>query len=373
MKKHIRFCFNPVSLDAKGLPLPEGQAARLADPVVPWLTEWGDDWSIGAQPQEGAVNVYYAHRSAYRKVRREIGVFVSHGIADKGWRNATAPYYRATFVSGPRWTARLLDHNAPPHVIFEVGYAKLDPLFQARQEREIMRLKTGTHPTPITVLWAPTHGGGGESSYFLDPTPDNEPSTFNSKRSSWWHRDEILAALDQPGLRVVECPHPRHRRDGRATFEELATADVVVADGGSTIYEAWALGIPVVFPTWLTYFGNTEGNSVGTLEADIYRRAIGRHAADDQMLPALVREAALMGITDPERAFVEPILPSAYRGISGLLHAETLHDLANGVDSPRNCPPIVWQTFTLNGRTRRAAVGTKMHEQLSQSGKWSVK
>jgi len=35
------------------------------------------------------------------------------------------------------------------------------------------------------------------------------------------------------------------------TMQPLVDADVVIADAGSTIYEAWALGKPVIFPDWL--------------------------------------------------------------------------------------------------------------------------
>lgn len=355
----IRFCFNEVSVDERGRPVVGGQADRLAAPIIEHL---GDaEWSIGRQPVDGAVNVYFTHRSSFDKVRRETGVFISHGIADKKWRDATSAYYRATFVSGPAWTCRLLDHGAKPHAIFEVGYAKLDPLFTIRESRVANR-------KPV-VVWAPTHGGGGMQNRFSD-TP---PNTIYAARSSWWSRDDVMNLLDDPRIEVIECPHPRHRRDGRATFEELAVADVVIGDGGSTIYEAWALDIPVVFCDWLTRWGNTNGSSRGSMEEAIYERDIGWHVPDPERLVGTVLAAAEAGITQAEQAFMEPVLPRAYRGVSGRLHAETLLDLANGVHAPRHQPDVVFDTFKMSGRTISVARGTKQHATLSRSTKWVVK
>lgn len=207
----------------------------------------------------------------------------------------------------------------------------------------------------------------------VDPTPDNKPNNFNAERSSWWHRDEILGLLDDDRLEVIEQPHPRHRPDRQATFDEYMRADVVIGDGGSTVYEAWALNIPVVFPDWLTFFGCTAGNSVGTMEQTIYQNGIGRHAADPGQLLPLVLEAADTGITTPEFDFIEPILPHAFRGHSGRLHTETLIDLANDEPVPRHRADVEFDEFTHAGRHRRVARGTKEHTALSRNARWVLK
>src|SRR5690606_25390294 len=128
----------------------------------------------------------------------------------------------------------------------------------------------------IRVVWAPTHGGGGEP---LRPAqaPSDAPT---SPCSTWGRRDEVLGALPESEFDVIEAPHPRHRQDGKSTLAEYVDADVVIADGGSTIYEAWALDLPVVFCDWLTAAGNINRflRAGGSLEAQIYRERIGRHA-----------------------------------------------------------------------------------------------
>lgn len=352
----IRFCFNPVSLSG-GQPIIGGQVDRIVTPICDHLEV---DWSIGSQPIENAVNVYFAHRGTFSKVRREVGVFVSHGLADKKWRDTVTPYYRATFVSGPRWTLKMLDHGAKLHTVFEVGYTKLDPLYQLRAERSPNR--------KVRVVWAPTHGGGGMGFAFKD----HAPNTIFAARSTWWHRDQILSLLDDPRLELVECPHPRHRRDGQSTFDEYTQADVVIADGGSTIYEAWALDIPVVFCDWATREAHLN-SSKGSMEEEIYRNRIGWHVDDPDRLADTVLAAAEAGITQDEQAYAETVLPRVYRGVSGRMHAETLTDLACGVPAPRHQPHVEFDSFTFAGRTIRAGRGTKQHGSLSRSRNWSLK
>lgn len=357
----IRFCFNPVSLDEHGHAVEGGQAWRLVHPILEHL---GDaEWSIGGVPHERAVNVYYAHRSTFTKVRRETAVFVSHGIADKGWRNTTGPYYRASFVSGPAWTVRLLDYKAQLHTVFEVGYPKLDPLYRARQER------IRANPARPEVLWAPTHGGGGMN-FAFSPTA---PPSSNAKRSSWWQRTDILDLLATCDVDVVESPHPRHRADRQATFDEYLTCDVVIGDGGSSIYEAWALGIPVVFLDWITREGNTQDVSRGTMEHTIYADQIGRHAQNPAQLAGLLHEAATCGMTPAEADFIEPVLPAAYRGIGGRMHAETLLDLAAGVPAPRHQARVDFVTYTFAGRDSKVVRGSKSDRRLSRNPNWHVK
>src|SRR5690606_8972077 len=108
------------------------------------------------------------------------------------------------------------------------------------------------HPMPrddrIRVLYAPTHGGGGEMSHW----DDTEPTTRAATRTSWWHKDTILNHLDPDVFDVVACPHPRYRPDHKATLREYIGADAVIADGGSTMWEAMILGIPLVAPSWIT-------------------------------------------------------------------------------------------------------------------------
>ena len=42
--------------------------------------------------------------------------------------------------------------------------------------------------------------------------------------------------------------HPRNRKDKRPTTYGILDCDYVISDFGTMVYEAWALGKPVIFP-----------------------------------------------------------------------------------------------------------------------------
>lgn len=359
----ICFCYNPTSW-AAGAPIPGGMADALVRPILPHLTE--RQYHLERLPRIGAVNVYYAHREKYGR-RREpgaAGVFVSHGIADKAWRNAgrVSPHFDWVFVSGPAWTTKLVAEGLDPAKIVEVGYTKLDPVINGE-------LPAPTRDRRVRVVWAPTHGGGGEHSLRT-----GAPSRgMGSQVTTWWRREEILELLPEEQFDVVEAPHPRHRPDHRATLTEYVGADVVIADGGSTIYEAWALGLPVVFPSWVTHAANVARH-VRSFEAQIYRQHVGYHARNATELAPLVTYAARAGITPAEVEFVEQILPARYRGVSGRLHAEALEDIAAGrVPRHRARPARLKFRNRRSGTTMRAYAGTPRAKALeSRPATWEL-
>lgn len=307
----IRFCYNIISWDDG--PVPGGMADRMVGPIFPHLPTYEvDRW-----PQRGRLNAYLSMPSVYEDRFIPGGVLVSHGIADKGIR--VGAKLRDSFayvtVPGPAYAERALETGYPASRIVELGYPKLDPIFQGLVE-----------PLPrddrIRVVYAPTHGGGGERLHLNDTAP---PAITAARRTSYWFRDEVTKQLDPEVFDVVLALHPRHRPDRQATLAEYVGADVVIADGGSTIYEAWALGIPVVFPSWLTRGGHSLGKR--TTEAKIYRQRIGRHADAPGQLAKLVRQAAEEGMQSGETALIDYVFPPAYRGVSGKLHAEFLMSL----------------------------------------------
>lgn len=319
--KPLHFAYNPTSW-ADG-PIPGGMADRLVQPILPHLTT---PFTVGPTPIADAVNVYLTFPHTYGlhgPVPGETAVFVSHGIADKGWRNhRKVRTFDYVFVSGPDWSRRMLLDGYPAAQTIEAGYTKLDPLFN-RQVESPWPDRDGR----VRVVYAPTHGGGGEK--FADATrgPGGGP-----RRTSYWDRDLILDNLPADWFDVKVAFHPRHRPDRRATLEEYQGADVVIADGGSTIYEAWALGLPVVFPSWLTSQANIAKSTPGspTFEGLIYTDRLGYHADHASDLPAVVKAAADSGILPGDQAFIERILPGAYRGRSGEMHAQALEDICAG-------------------------------------------
>jgi hypothetical protein len=316
----IVFCSNSTGWDERRRALvPGGMIDAYIAPVLEHLPK--GSYGVARQPTPGAVNAYLATRGRYMQGRREVGrvgVQLSHGIADKAYRQGSKASTFGWMTSpGPAYTRRFVQGGYPRERIREVGYPKLDPIFQ------------GKIPAPdrdgrIRVVWAPTHGGGGERYIRGNRLAPGAGAT------SWWHRREVISLLDRYDLNVVEAPHPRHRPDRRATLAEYVGADVVIADGGSTIYEAMALGIPVVLPAWITARRNLERDGGRSLEGRIYRERIGYHADRPDQLPELARRAAAEGPTAEQEAFIAAVLPPELRGHGGKLHAEFLLELDGG-------------------------------------------
>ncbi|MDZ7732203.1 MAG: hypothetical protein U5R31_03045 [Acidimicrobiia bacterium] len=318
----IVFAHNPTGWGDDGAPIPGGMSDAHIEPVRRQLVP-GSYVEVDSPMSGEVVNVYYTHRRNYG-ANRERGwrsVFAGHGLADKAWRNAgRVRDYDFVVTSGPAWTQRLVTGGYPGAHLLEVGYPKLDPIFNGEIDS----------PWPerdgrIRVLWAPTHGGGGER-YRRSSTP---PATAGARRTMHWRRDEVIDALPESECVVMAAPHPRHRSDGRSTLAEYVGADVVIADGGSTIYEAWALGLPVVFASWITAEAHLT-RRVTSFEADIYRHQVGRHAGSAEELPGLVASAAGAGISEVEAMFIEPILPASLRGRGAMLLADALTAIAGG-------------------------------------------
>jgi len=218
-------------------------------------------------------------------------VFLSHGLADKNWRNADKMSgYGHVLVSGPAWKEKLVDQGMSPDAISVVGYPFLDPVWDLERSREFL-------------MWAPTH----------EATPD----VTSEGRFSGALLDRLKREFS---LEIIS--HPVHSK--RLFRDFLPKAAVVIADAGSTLYEAWAFGVPVVFPDWLVKETILK-QWPGSFEAVIYERGLGWHANSEEELVDLVRMAWETGeLGTGVEEFVEGILPSELRGRSGEVAAREL-------------------------------------------------
>lgn len=71
--------------------------------------------------------------------------------------------------------------------------------------------------------------------------------------------------------------HPRNRSDRKPTGSQLVWSDVVISDFGTMVYEAWALGKPVIFPRWAMDVDTLINRNPLSAESFIYRNRIGLH------------------------------------------------------------------------------------------------
>lgn len=312
--------------------VPGGQADRYLRPILNALPAGTAE--IRRHPSPGPyVNTYMNHRDIYRPdswLRERASLLISHGIASKTYRNAVnAKTYSHIVVPGPSLAGEVVASGVPSSKVHQCGYPKLDPIHRGEV----------ASPWPerdgrARVLWAPTHGGGSER------YPQGNRQAPGAGATTWWARDEMLALLDPDRFLVLEAPHPRHHPQRQATLAEYVGADVVIADGGSTIYESWCVGLPVVLPDWICAEQNLARADGATQEARVYREQLGWHAASAAELADLVAAAAEHGITDAEREFAEHVLPTEYRGHGGKLHAELLLEIEQATrPAPRPAQP----------------------------------
>lgn len=335
----IHFCLNDTSTDPDGSLVIGGQLDRYMRPIWQALDEAGAEYTIGRQPRPGAVGVYPNHRDLYKAgswYREHASVQISHGCADKAYRLAgNASTFTCMTAPGPTLAESIIRSGVSPSRVRIAGLPKLDPIHRGQVASPWPERDGRTR-----VLWAPTHGGGGERH------PSRQAA--GSAATTWWHRDQLLKLLDPDRFLVVEAPHPRHSPRRQATLGQYVGADVVVADGGSTMYEAWCVGLPVVFADWLTAARNLSRAGGELLEARVYREQFGWHAHRPGEFASLIEAAAAGGITEPEYRFSLEVLPAELRGRGGELHAQLLMELADGppVDTYRVIAPAAHASVT---------------------------
>ena len=238
-------------------------------------------------------------------------IFFSHGIGDKNyWKGNKIEDYKYAFVPGPAWEKRMRNTGYKGE-IFVCGYTKLDPLINIDKNS----IKKNSKPK---ILWAPTHGyhskNKGRSSYpaflrYLDQIPKDYDLVTSLHPTSKMHNN------------VKQLP----------TMEALLEADIVIADAGSTLYEAWILDKPVIFPDWIcakdtmNHFKTDPAN----FEYQIYSKKIGYHAKDMTDMIKLFDIALSDGMKNLEKEFIEEIYPTDLRGKAGQTAAKQILELAN--------------------------------------------
>ena len=272
--------------------------------IVNPIRNYLPDSTVSENPESEAVNVHFFNEPSYRTNKvsgcEGVHVFMSHGMGDKQWRDGPqVDYFDFVFVSGPRWMEKLTRQGIPAKRIRVAGFPKLDPLFQGNIHK--------TNYDKKVILYAPTHSGSAPcTSYpaFL---------TYLNQFPSCW---ELLC-----------CAHPYHRAENRPVLQELADADAVISDGSSVIYEAMALGLPVLFPDWLVRDAILK-TWPRSFTAEIYREQIGYHAESIDQLILLASKSLDQTPSEKEQALINGIFPPELRGKSGETTARALREFA---------------------------------------------
>ena len=256
-------------------------------------------------------------------VRKDADIFMSHGCADKNYREIHKcehlKKFKLILVPGPFLKRKLIRLGIEESRIACVGWPKLDPLF-----RQLKRWKP--NPNYKTVLWVPTHN---KSRYYLDRSISSYPKLKLNYG--------ILRNIN--GINFKVSVHPKNKYEKRVTLDKLVACDYVIADSGSTVYEAWALGKPVIFPDWIVK-DNIINNLPGSAEEYIYSNNIGYHASNIHEMIILLTSNLI--IEDDVKEFMEEYLPSKFNGVSGKVVHNEIKKFFIGKKRKRN------RNFSLN-------------------------
>lgn len=252
---------------------------------------------ITYKAEPGSINFYFFLEDGYLwsvDGVRGTSIFMSHGLADKNYRqNESIHYFDYVVIHGPAWIEKMEKQGVSRDKLIIGGWPKLDMLYK-HQYSPLKKKKI--------ILWAPTHS--------------NSISAYKKLNLSKLNND----------FDIITSYHPWDRKDRYPTTEELIYADIIVSDTGSIVYEAWALGKQVVFPDWLLK-DKIIVETPESFEAQIYEEQIGLHANSFKELVELVHYGIGKPLDKKTQTFIDGIFSPELRGRSGEVIAEKLLSL----------------------------------------------
>lgn len=239
---------------------------------------------------------------------RAIGsdIFMSHGCADKNYHIIDNCFhinkYDYIMVPGPWLKRKLIKNNIPKEKIYCVGWPKLDDLFELKK-------KKNNH---TTILWAPSH---------------SDQTNPCGKASSYPDFSKYFKKIKENNISIITNLHlySQETKNQKITSNQYLEADYVVADFGSTIYESWALGIPVIFPDWIVK-KNVIKYYKGSAEEYIYTNSIGLHVNNIDDLISVVKDDNNKTIDVKTKDFIEDYMPSKFNGKSGKTISKIIYE-----------------------------------------------
>lgn len=261
-------------------------------------------------------------------IRNSADVLMSHGVADKRYLfmrtdevgDRLVNSFAHVLVPGAWLRRRLLacdDIELTPDRIHVVGWPRLDLLLD--RHRAISAQDPPAAERRLRVLWAPTH--------------DYRKRGVERRSTSSYPEFEQHLPILRERFDVQVSLHPRNRKDKQPTNGQLLWADCVISDFGTMVYEAWALGKPVIFPRWILS-DRIQLYLEGSAEAHIFTRNLGLHPRSiDELVDMLTEMPRSLG-PDVD-AFLADYLEPRYLGRSGRRVAQILDDLRYGLQPRR--------------------------------------
>ena len=283
----------------------KGSYGTIIESFVEEILPFVSEYKISDTALDRCVNViFFTENGNFKSIKadmvKSINVFMTHGIADKNWRDASkVNKFDYVFVSGDLWVEKLVNQGLCNDKIKLGGYTRLDKLCR-NKDSYIKSIDNGKK----TILFAPTH---------------------NTSVTSYDKFDDIIAKIKDK-YNIIISEHPYNKTVKKVTSTQFLEADVIVGDFGSSMYEGWTLGKPAVLPDWLVKDDILEKYPT-SFEAQIYRDGIGYHAKDEKEFIKLIEKACLYGITQKEIDFIDGIFNKDLRGNGGKVTGDILKEL----------------------------------------------
>lgn len=199
------------------------------------------------------------------------------------------------FVEGPHYT-KILQELYPGRALLEVGYAKLDPLFVPIKQRPRLDLTAlELDPTKATILYAPTFYPSSIElmsddwpAQFAEFNLIVKPHFFTWSKSRYHKQRRKLALWARASNVHVPDPHVFN------LLPFMGTADLMISDASSALFEFAALDKPVIWCDFLklrwSYRGPLRYRLTRRMDASIDQyRDICTHAASYGELKKQVR------------------------------------------------------------------------------------
>lgn len=276
---------------------PGGMYELVVSQIVSSIADHIGGINLRTAPLPGTFNVHFFRELKEHDTgapRQCTDLYISHGwfqkLVSNYWKQIHN--FRYIGVPGPMLKGFLVNKGYPAERILTVGHPGLDYAL------------TSGRPAPTSdkpkLVVAYSH------SSFIGVWK-RMPNLFKKRLAEWFD--------------VVEVIHPAH--SNQLARLELRNASVCFTDISGTMFEAWAFGVPVVFPSW-SIGDEAKRNEEGCPLQRVYGEKIGYHVDDHQRFLGIAAQAAEEGITPAEVSFIDEYFPRELRGHSGKAAAEAI-------------------------------------------------
>ncbi|WP_435235372.1 CDP-glycerol glycerophosphotransferase family protein [Psychromonas sp. PT13] len=221
-----------------------------------------------------------------------------HGVGPKmSYYTKSSTQMNVRFVEGKR-RLDILNAMYPEGCFIQTGFAKLDPLFN-NEIKPFDLEKVGLDPNKKTILYAPTFYPSSLPCFsdkwpreFIDYNLIVKPHFFSLSKSKYkLQRNKIEKWAQEKNVYVAKMSE-------HSLLPFMATADLLISEASSALFEFAALDKPIVWCDFLklrwTYRGPLKFRFTKRMDQDILNFTdLGAHAASYKELKRVV-ESQLM-------------------------------------------------------------------------------